>query len=136
MSAIGASFNGSIFSKDFPIIIATNRSSAILLPVRLKYDSDGYLAGTVLARLSADGMYVKYDDNGSGGEEVAKAVLFEAHPVEDFDLANASGSTMAVGIFGGCTVFYDKLVGIDANAITDLKGTEITDATGVVTLKF
>lgn len=136
MAAIGANFNGNIFHKDFPMVIATNRSSAVLLPVRLAYNSDGYPAGQVLGRNTTSGLYVKYTGSGASGIDVARAVLFDAHAVEDFDSTAATGSTMGVGIFGGCTVFVDKLTGLDSDAIDDLNGVSITDATGVAVLKF
>lgn len=136
MGAIGASFSGNVFSKDFPMIIATNRASAVMLPVRLRYDSDGYVAGQTLARNTVDGWFEKYDGGGSSGLDVAKCFLFESHPVADFDAENATGSTMAVGIFGGCTLYYDKLVDLDSNGVTDVGGRVIIDATGVELLKF
>lgn len=136
MGRIGADFNGSIFAKDFPIIIATNRASAILNPVRLRYNADGYAAGTVLARNTTDGLFQAYDDGASSGLNTASCVLFEPHGAEDFDSTASTGSCMAVGIFGGCTLFEAKLVGLDANAKTDLGAKSIIDATGVTTLKF
>lgn len=136
MAAIGANFNPNIFHKDNPIIIATNRASAILNPVRLRYNASGYPAGTVLARNTTDGLFERYDDGASSGLNTASCILFEGHPVEDFDGTGATGSCMAAGIFGGCTVFEDKLLGLDANAKTDLGAKTIIDATGVKTLKF
>ena len=127
MGKIDISFKPQIFRKDFPMVIATNRSSAVLLPVRLEYDADGYVAGQVLSAGTTPGFFKKYDDN-------AKCILFESVGVQDFD--SATGSTTAVGIFGGCTVYKDKLIDYDANVLADLKGTLIVDATGVETLKF
>lgn len=136
MGAIGANFNGNIFSKNNPMIIATNRQSAILNPVRLRYHASGYAAGTVLARNTTDGLFEKYDDGASSGLNTASCVLFEEHPTGDFDGTGATGSCMAVGIFGGCTLYENKLIGLDANAKTDLGAKSIIDATGVTTLKF
>lgn len=136
MASVGAGFNGNVFRKDFPIIIATNRSSAVLLPVRLRYNANGYAAGTVLARNTTDGLFEAYNDGASSGLNTASAILFEPHPVEDFDGDGATGSVLAVGIFGGCTVYEDKLVGFDTAARTDLLAKTIVDATGVKTLKF
>ncbi len=136
MAAIGANFNGSVFSRNFPIVIATNRASAVLLPIRLAYDSDGYPVGQVLARNTTSGYYSKYDSGGSSGTDTAAAILFEQHPAEDFSPESATGSTMAVGIFGGCTVYKDRLTDWDSDAKTDLKAVEIIDATGVTTIKF
>lgn len=136
MGKLDLNFNGSIFRKDFPMVIATNRASAILLPVRVRYAAGGYVAGQVLAQNSVDDLFQKYDDGGASGIATAKCILFESLAEGDFDAANATGSTTAVGIFGGCTVYKDKLVGYDANAGTDLGAKEITDSTGVTILKF
>lgn len=136
MANVGANFDSEVFRKNFPMIIATNRASAIMLPVRLRYQSAGYPAGTVLARNTTDGFYQAYNDAGSSGINTANSVLFEEHPVEDFDGTAATSTTMAVAIFGGCTLYEDKLTGLDAAAKVDLKSTSIVDATGVTTLKF
>lgn len=136
MGKLDVSFNGSIFRKDFPMVIATNRNSALLLPVRLRYNSAGYVAGTVLARNTTDGWYEKYDDGASSGLNTAAAILFESILASDFDSTSSTGSTTAVGIFGGCTVYKDKLSGYDSAAGVDLGAKEIIDATGVTTLKF
>lgn len=136
MSNVNPGYKPEVFRNDSPIIIATNRSSAVLLPVRLRYSAQGYPAGQVLARNTTDGLYDKYSNAGASGTDAAIAILFDAKDTADFSTADASGSSLAVGIFGGCTVFYDKLTGIDANGVTDLGGKVITDATGVKTLKF
>lgn len=137
MGKIGAQFDGEIFRKDHPMVIATNRHTAILLPVRLRYDADGYLAGHVLARNSGDGLFQKYDDGtAASGIDTAVSVLFESHPVDDFVGATGSASVMGVGIFGGCVLYEDKLEGLDANAKTDLGMTSIVDASGTNLVKF
>ncbi len=136
MASVGAGYVSGT-SRNFPIIIATNRSSAVLLPVRLRYNANGYAAGTVLARNTTDGLFEAYNDAGASGLTIAAAVLFEPHQVEDFGgTGNSSGTCLAVGIFGGCTVYEDKLVGLDANAKIDLLAKTIVDATGVKTMKF
>ena len=122
MGSLDVKFKGSIFHKDFPMVIATNRASAVLLPVRLRYQANGYVAGTLLARNTTDGWFQAYNDGGSSGINTASCVLFESIAPEDFDGANATGSTTAVGIFGGCTLYQNKLVGYDANGLTDLGG--------------
>lgn len=137
MGQIDINFNGSIFRKDFPMVIATNRAQAIMLPVRVRYQANGYVAGTLLARNTTDGWYQAYDDGGSSGINTAKCVLFESLNATDFDGAASTGSTTAVGIFGGgVTLYKDKLVGYDANGATDLGLVDIIDATGVTTVKF
>lgn len=135
MASLDVKFSGQIFRKDFPMVIATNRQSAVLLPVRLQYKVGGYVAGTVLARDPADALFKPYDDAGASGVAVASCVLFEGIAEGDFDVAAASGSTTAVGIFGGCTLYKDKLVGYDAAAGVDLGAKEIIDASGVALLK-
>lgn len=136
MGKIDISFNGSVFRKDFPMVIATNRASAVLLPIRMRYAAAGYVAGTVLAQNSVDNLFEAYNDAGSSGLNTAKCILFESLNASDFDSTASTGSTTAVGIFGGCTVYKDKLVGYDAAALVDLAGREITDATGVTTILF
>jgi hypothetical protein len=136
MGAVGPQFSQSVFRKDFPMPIATNRISAILLPVMLRYNSAGYVAGTVLARNTTDGLYDAYNSGGSSGTNVAACVLFEGHAAEDFNSTASSGNTGAVGIFGGCTVFKDSLPNYNAGILTDLSAKLITDASGVVLVKF
>jgi hypothetical protein len=136
MASLDVKFNSEVFRKDHPMVIATNRQSAVLLPVRVKWKSGGYAAGTVLARNTTNGVYETYVDGTGSGIGTAACVLFEQLAAEDFDAQSAAGSTTAVGIFGGCTVYVDKLVGLDAAAKTDLGAREIVDATGVATLKF
>lgn len=128
MASVDARFNGSIFRFDQPLVIAMNRSSAVLVGVRLRYQSGGYAAGTVLARNTTDGFYQAYNDAGSSGINTAACILFEAHAAEDFDGTASTSTTTAVGIFGGCAVYKDRLTGYDANALTDLKGRIIIGA--------
>ena len=120
MGQVGASFNGNIFSYDQPLIIAMNRQSAVLGGVRLRYQSGGYLSGTVLARNSIDGLYEAYDSGGSSGTDTAAAILYEGHTEADFDGTAATSSTVATGIFGGCAVYKDKMIGYDSSVLTDL----------------
>lgn len=136
MSSIDVKFSGEIFRKDFPLVIASNRASAILRPVRLRYNSGGYLAGTVISRNTTDGFYDKYVDGAASGLGTANAILFEAHPVEDFDSTASTGSTIATGIFGGCVVYQDNLTGYDAAAGVDLNAKAFIDASGVNLLRF
>lgn len=128
-----AKINNELFRKDHPMILATNRHLATILPVRLAYDAGGYKAGQVLGRVTASGNYADYNDAGSGGVETAAAILFEDVPVELFP--SASGTALARGIFGG-EVFESKLTGLDANGKVDLGARSIVDATGTTILKF
>jgi len=132
MSNLDAKVKTQIFRKDFPIILATNRHLATILGVRLVYDADGYLAGTVLARRT-DGLYAAYDDGGSSGLDTARGILFEDVAPEEF--VATTGTAVARSIFGG-EVFKDKLIGLDANGETDLGARTIIDASSVSILKF
>lgn len=127
-----AKVNNSIFRKDHPQILASNRLLATLYPVRLAFDPAGYKAGEVVARNTVSGLYAAYDNSASSGLDTAAAILFEDVPVDSMP---ASGTAIARGIFGG-EVFKSKLTGLDAPAIVDLKARTITGADGVDVLKF
>lgn len=126
-------FNPEIFRKDYPMVIAKNRHLASIGAVRLAYDADGYPAGTVLARNSVSGLYQAYDDGGSSGLNTAKCVMLDEFSVSEFEDTDATA--LARGIFGG-ELFYSKLIGIDANGITDLGGKRYIEADGVEVFKF
>lgn len=130
MASIDVSFNGSAFRFNQPLVIAMNRSSAVLIGIRVRYQADGYLAGTILARNTTDTFYQAYNDAGSSGINTAACILFEALAAEDFDGTASTSTTAAVGIFGGCAVYKDNLTGYDANALTDLGGRVIVGANG------
>jgi hypothetical protein len=136
MSGIDLSFNSEIFRKDNPLVLATNRASAVLLPVRLRYDSDGYVAGQTLGRNTSDGWFQKYESGGSSGIDTAACILLKSAATGDFDGTGSTGSTTAVGIFGGCAVYKDNLIDWDSDAKTDLNGREITDASGTTLVYF
>lgn len=130
-------FNGEIFRKDFPIILSSNRHLATILPVRVYYQGADLKAGTVLGVYTSGprlGMYSVYNDGaGASGLNAAVCILFEDVATSDF--VDTTDSQMYRGIFGG-EVFYDKLTGIDAAGITDLKARTFTDAQGQKLLKF
>lgn len=134
MASLDPVFNPSIFRKDYPMILAQNRQLASIEPVRLQFDAAGYEAGRVVARNTVDGLYYKYNNAGASGLDTAAGVLFEDHPIEDFD-TTTGGTTAARCIFGG-EVYQSLCVGLDAPAIVDLKARTIIDATGVSVLKF
>ena len=136
MAAVGPQYSGSVFRKDFPMPIATNRASAKLLPVMLRYNSAGVIAGTVLARNTTDGLYDTYVNGGPSGTGTASCVLFESHAAEDFSTPTTSGNTGAVGIFGGCTLFKTACPNIDSTAETSMGMKEVIDASGVTLLSF
>lgn len=87
--------------------------------VTLKKGQGVIAAGTLLARETATKKYVKYNDAGSGGAEVAKGVLRQSVDTTNSDYL---GNIVISGILK-----YDKLTGVDANANTDLKARVDTD---------
>lgn len=126
-------FNGQIFRKSHPMIIAQNRRLASILPVTLAYNSGGYSAGQVLARNTTSGQYQNYANGGASGTGTAACVLFEDVDVSEF--VATSGTVFARGIFGG-ELFKDRLISLDATAITSLGAKTIVDSTGINVLKF
>lgn len=130
---LDAKVNNQLRRNDFAIIIALNRHLATLLPVRLTNDTTDIKAGTVLGRITASGLYKRYNDSNSDGSEVAACVLMDDALQEDYP--SATGTCLSRGIFTG-EVFQDKLVGFDAAAKVDLGGRTIIDASGVNILKF
>lgn len=133
MGSTDIKFSGEIFRKDHPMILAARRDLASIKPVRLAFQTDGYVAGTVLGRNSVSGYYQAYTDAGASGQDTAVGVLFEK--VEE-DLFASSGDTRMARMIAGGEVFEDKLTGLDAAAKTDLGSRSIVDATGVTILKF
>lgn len=136
MASVGANFNGSIFRKDFSCVIATNRHTAVMLPVSLRYNSSGVPAGTVLARNTTDGLYDSWANGGASGTGTAACVLFESYDATDFPVQASSGAVVAVGIFGGCTVYKGALPNYASGVLTGLNGRVVTDASGVDTILF
>lgn len=129
---VAPKFNGEVFRKDHPMVISTNRQLASLLGVILAYNSNGYKAGTVLAKNTVSGEYAAYNDAGASGLGTAAAILFDDVAATDFP-STAQGVSV-VAIFGG-EVYKDQLTGLDANAITDLKAREISTPNATI-LKF
>ncbi len=138
MPNVDANFVSEVLRRDDPNIIAANRQQAILLGVRLPYSASGYKAGTVLAQNTVNNMFYPYDNSGASGLDNAACVLESIVKVTEFADTTANSvnnSVLGVGIFGG-TVFYNKLTGIDANGVTDLKGRRVSDVTGADLLIF
>lgn len=121
-----------IFRKDHPIIIARNRQLASIVGARLAHDTDGYLAGQVVARDDGDGLFYKWSA-ASGGTYDTVSVLLEDVTGDQF--TGTTGNALARSIVGG-EVFYSKLIEIDATAITQMKAKVIYDATGEGILKY
>ncbi len=139
MPNVDANFQSEVLRRDDPNIIAASRNLALILGVRLAYDASGYGAGTVLAQNSVNDLWYPYVDSpGSSGIGTAVAVLEQPVKATDFPATtanSAAASVLAPAIFKG-VVYYDKLVGIDSNGVTDLRGRVITDVTGVDLLVF
>ena len=134
-TALDAVSNTEIFRKNHPQIIAQKRELALIGGVRLKYNGSAYAAGTVLGRYDTgadEGLFDAYDDSATGassGLATAACVLLE-------DAEPASGGTaLSRAAFKGL-LYKDKLTGLDANAITDLKARTIIASDGVSVLEF
>lgn len=126
---IDAEVNNNLSRYDFAQILACARQLAMIRPVRLAYDSTygatGYNAGQVLGRVTSTGLFKKYDDTITGGQDTAMAILFSpAVPP-----AVSGDSVLALGIFQG-DVYELKCIGLDAAAKVDLKGRSIVDGAG------
>jgi len=122
--------NTEVFRKNFPIIIAVNRHQATLLPMRVEYRAADYYAGQVMAKRTSTGLFAAYAGvGGPDGTGTAVSVLFE-------DISNQvasaapSGSNVARGIFAG-KVWKGKLIGLDANAITNLNARTLSDSSNL-----
>lgn len=129
-STLDAVVNNEIFRKNWASIIAMRRDLASLQPVRLVYRAEGYLAGQVLGRITASGLYDKFSQ--VSGTSTATAILFE--DIEDSNQP-ATGGALARGITAGY-VFTDKLLDYSATAKTQLLAKDITDASGISVTKF
>ena len=133
MSSTDANFNGQIFRKDNPMILASRRELASIKPIKLAYDAAGYVAGQVLAFNTSTNMHCKYVNSGSNGTGTAVGILFFDVDVSDF--SSSADFKIERGIVGG-EVFYSLLTGIDSTAITNLGARRIKTATGNDILKF
>lgn len=134
-----ARVNNQIKRNDFSMIIAANRQLASLVPVRLAYTASDRKAGLVLGRITASGYYSEYNDANSDGTQTAVGVLADDVLVEDVTTTSPSGAasgTALARMFTGGELYYDKLTGIDAAGITDLKARKIITADSVSVLKF
>lgn len=76
------------------------------------------VSGTVMAKLTATGKYVAYDDVGTDGSETAAGVLYT-------DCKAATGDRKAVVHVRNCEVFGGALTGSNAGAVTDLKALNV-----------
>jgi hypothetical protein len=127
-NGLDARFEGQVFRKDHPMVLASRRDLASFRPVRLGYNADGYKAGQVLVRDPSDGYFKKYSLASGTGESAC--VLFE-----DVNGESSSGTALARGIFGG-EVYTSALFDYVAGSKTLMDARDITDASGVQITKF
>lgn len=71
------------------------------------------LSGTVMSQLTATGKWVKYDDVGTDGSEVASGILYTSQPA-------ITGDVKAVMFVRDCEVTRAALTGLNANGEADL----------------
>lgn len=74
-------------------------------------------SGTVLGRL-ANGKYVPYNNAGSGGAEIAVAVLYQ-------HIEAMTGDVKAVAFTADCEVNRKELTGLDSTGEADLRAVGI-----------
>ena len=85
----------------------------VVVPVTFDVSVCGDMqAGTVVAKITSSGLYAEYDDSKSDGRQTAVGILLE-------DIEDANGDQPYLIAIRG-TFYKAKLVGLDANAITDL----------------
>jgi hypothetical protein len=139
MGQIDPRFSGNIFHKNYPQIIASDRALAKIIGARMAWQDDDVPAGTVVARRASDGYYVPYDDAVTGGPNVAVGVLLDdvVFPASATGSGPSGAGTEITRVcIGGASLYYDKLVGIDAAGLVDLHGREVVDAAGTNLLVF
>ena len=125
MSGIDAKTSGSIFHKNYPMVIAQNRHHCSIIPARMVYNANGWQAGQVVAQHTSTGLYDAYAATGSDGLSTAVGVLY--HDLNDAPLNVAAASQIIVK----GELYQSKLIGLDSNAITTLKARSVTDGSGV-----
>ena len=133
MGSTDARYNGSIFRSDNPMILAARRELASIVPVALAYNSNGYLAGTCLARNTTSGQYQAYTNGGASGTGTAAGFLF--FNVNPWDFASSADFVLERMVVGG-ELNSALLTGNDATANTQLGARSIVSATGTTILKF
>lgn len=115
-----ASFIGSDSRSNFKQVIAKRSDLVQFDAGRMKPAGAGttvlYRAGLVLGKVTATGLLKAYDDTASDGSQVAMGVLSEDVETDEF-----GNDSEAVVIKSG-TLYKDLLIGYDAAALVDLKG--------------
>jgi len=119
-----AIFIGQDTRTDFKQIIAKRSDLAKYARGRLVKPATGdqvYYAGQVLGQISSAGpnqyRWAPYNPAATDGSQVAKAILSGSVDVDSSD----NGSE-TVFLTGGCAVYQDRLIGLDAAAIAALGG--------------
>lgn len=84
-------------------------------------------SGTVVAKITATGKYVPYNNAGSAGAEIAAGILYNYLPV-------ATGDVKAVIFDKDCEVNRFELTGLDSAGETDLLalGIKVRGASGAL----
>jgi hypothetical protein len=134
-TAIDAEVNNQIFRTDWTNVIAIKRELAAIGPVRLQYDSAGYLGGQCLARVTSTGIFGKWSAV-SGLSTDSPCVLLEnilAYSEGTQGVDALSGGALARAIFAGF-VYQSAL--LDFTGASQLGGKTQTDATGIAIVKF
>lgn len=139
MASQDAKFNGSIFRKDNPLILAARRDQAVFMGVRVVYNAAGYLPGQIIVRKSSDGLFYKFSA-ASGGSYDSAMVLFDQATNDDQlaageGLGGVSGATLLRGL-AKALVYTNNLLDYDANSKAALGAKDIVDAGGVAITKF
>lgn len=119
--AVGAQ---AVYRANFKQIIAKRSDLVKFSGGRMVFAAPGQLttlvAGTVMGQVTAagpaKGLWKAYDPAATDGSQNAVGVLSEDATTDEF----GNGSEVSV-ITGGC-LYYDKLIGLDAGAITALQG--------------
>lgn len=88
--------------------------------------TSGLRKGTIMAKVTASGLYVPYLDSASDGSEVAVGILSQDVGLKDMYTVASDGVKTAkaftVTLYTQGTVVEAELTGIDANGKTDLSG--------------
>jgi hypothetical protein len=117
-----AIFIGQDTRTDFKQIIAKRSDLARFAHGRIVKpgaDNTTYQAGLVLGQVTAagpnQGRWAAYNPAATDGSQVAKGILASATLAD----TNDNGTEISV-LTGGCAVYQDRLIGLDAAAITAL----------------
>lgn len=113
MSTMGSSDVASYERKEIRAVLGGEK----MLPVTLAAQTADLTEGTVLGLVTATGLFDVYKDANTDGTQIAKVVLAEH--------VEASTDTQVVSAYINVVAYKDKLVGLDAAAMTDLGAREV-----------